>query len=142
MAAMLGPRDAALAALKAEQAEQNRQRELAQRDRTERERAADEAALEMVRTHPWIAAHLPDVDWVLVTRRFPQNSACVHPSGDPDLWLIVTEHHHDYVTYSYRRDIKSPLVGSTSVRTLAALGQAIEDEARRARQIAQEGIQP
>lgn len=139
MAAMLGPRDAALAALKAEQAEQNRQRELAQRDRTERERAADEAALEMVRT---IAAHLPDVDWVLVTRRFPQNSACVHPSGDPDLWLIVTEHHHDYVTYSYRRDIKSPLVGSTSVRTLAALGQAIEDEARRARQIAQEGNQP
>lgn len=142
MAATLGPRDAALAALRAEQAEQNRQRELAQRERAERERAADEAALEMVRTHPWIAAYLPDVDWVLVTRRFPQNSACVHPSGDPDLWLIVTDGLDDCVTYSYRRDVKAPLVGSLSVRTLAALGQAIEDEARRARRISEEEIQP
>lgn len=107
-----------------------RRREAVRREREVRDLEADQAALDMVAAHPWIEANLPGVEWKLVTRQFPQETACVCPPEDPTLWIIVTRGHADYVRVNLSGDPKQPLVGAIICRSLADLGSAIADRRR------------
>ncbi len=91
MSRVMTVREVALAAHRREEAERRRRSELAAEERRVRDQKADELALEMVRSHPWVQRNLSGVEWVLITRHFPQNSACVAPVGDPHICLVITE---------------------------------------------------
>lgn len=125
--------EAALAALAARRDEQDAEREKRMAKRAAEDAAADRECLEWVTAHPWIMRYVPGRTWVLIDRRFPQATAVVHPEGEPEMMLVVTRDHHDYVTVPRRGADKQWLVNGRRAMTLADVGQCIYDDERATR---------
>lgn len=129
--------DVALAAYEAErEAEAQRRAENARR-RAEEDAAKDAATMAWVNDHPWLRRYLPDAKWVLIERRFPQETAVIRPMDDPDdLMIIVTRTHEGHVQLAQPGSdgtrARPWLVGATMCRDLGALGEAINDRRRKA----------
>lgn len=122
--------------------EDKRQAEAARRAENDRIRREEEALLDAetmqwVRVHPWIRRYLPDVEWVLVDRRFPQVTAVVHPVGEPSVKLVVSSGHDDYVLLARHADDGKWLVGAHRCVDLADIGQYLAGRTRRVEEVAE-----
>ena len=132
---MSGVAEMAQAAYAREQRRLANIRAVRERERIEQEAASDEECLAWVSEHPWIVRHLPDVTWRLIDRRFPQETAVISPDGEPDLCLIITRSHHDYVQLASATATGVPprhwLLGASMIRNLEDIGAALADRRRR-----------
>ena len=127
--------DRALAAYADHQRQRDEERQERERIRKAEEAEADGRALAAAAAHPWIAANLPDVEWALVERRFPQSTYVISPVDDPALRIIVTLNHNDHCLLASELAPGKPpawLVGADRCYTLADLGDAIDRRRRRA----------
>lgn len=128
-------RDQALRAYVERQLVLDAQRKEHARIRAEEEAAADAECLAWVAEHPWIKLYLPDTTWVLLDRKFPQETAVVHPDGEPDLRLIVTRTQPDHASLAADTATgRSPnqwLLDASRCRDLIDLGMELSDRTRR-----------